>query len=81
VIFVYSQLVSPWLFRPPDSISVCCHQGSKIRYIWMPSPIYQNMVNLIVSFPIWRRPSIFMDVAMWEHHTFDSDVFRCGRVY
>jgi hypothetical protein len=20
-----------------------------------------------VGFPIWRRPSIFMDVAMWEH--------------
>jgi hypothetical protein len=37
----------------------------------MPSPIYQNMVNLIVDFPIWRHPSIFMDVAMWEHSTFD----------
>jgi hypothetical protein len=39
------------------------------------------MVNLIVGFPIWRRPSIFMDVAMWEHRTFDSEVFRCGKVY
>jgi hypothetical protein len=29
------------------------------------------MVNLIVGFPIWRRPSIFMDVAMWEHSAFD----------
>jgi hypothetical protein len=25
--------------------------------------------------PIWRRPSIFMDVAMWEHCTFDCDIF------
>jgi hypothetical protein len=37
----------------------------------MPSPVYQNMVNLIVGFPIWRCPSIFMDVAMWENRTFD----------
>jgi hypothetical protein len=29
----------------------------------MPSPVYQNMVNLIVGFPIWRRPSIFLNVA------------------
>jgi hypothetical protein len=40
----------------------------------MPLPIYQNMVNLIVGFPIWRCPSIFMDPAMWEHHTFDSRI-------
>jgi hypothetical protein len=25
------------------------------------------MVNLIVGLAIWRRPSIFMYVAMWEH--------------
>jgi hypothetical protein len=37
----------------------------------MPSPIHQNMINLIVGFPIWRRPGIFKDVAMWEHRTFD----------
>jgi hypothetical protein len=41
----------------------------------------QNMVNLIVGFPIWRRPSIFKDAEMWEHHTFDCEIFRCGKVY
>jgi hypothetical protein len=30
------------------------------------------MVNLIVGFLIWRCPSIFVDVAMWEHRMFDS---------
>jgi hypothetical protein len=39
------------------------------------------MVNLIVGFPIRRRPCIFMDVAMWEHCTFDSEVFRCGKAH
>jgi hypothetical protein len=38
----------------------------------MPSPIYQDMVNLIVGVPIWRCPSIFMNVAMLEHCTFDE---------
>jgi hypothetical protein len=33
------------------------------------------------GFLIWRRPSIFMDVAMREHCTFDCEVFRCGKVY
>jgi hypothetical protein len=47
----------------------------------MPSPIYQNMVNLIVGFSIWRGPSIFMDVAMGEHRTFDSEAFRCDKGY
>jgi hypothetical protein len=36
----------------------------------MPSPVYQDMVNLIVGVPIWRCPSIFMNVAMREHCIF-----------
>jgi hypothetical protein len=32
-----------------------------MTYIGMPSPIYWKIVNLIVGFPIWRRPSIFMN--------------------
>jgi hypothetical protein len=35
----------------------------------MSSFVYQNVINLIVYFPIWRCPSIFMNVAMWEHCT------------
>jgi hypothetical protein len=41
----------------------------------MPSPIYQDMVNLIVGVPIWRCPNIFMNVAMREHCTFDNEIF------
>jgi hypothetical protein len=39
----------------------------------MPLPIYQNMVNLIVGFPIWRRASTFMNLVMLEHCSFDSE--------
>jgi hypothetical protein len=28
------------------------------------------------GFPTWRRPNIFMNVAMWELRTFE-----CGNVY
>jgi hypothetical protein len=41
----------------------------------MPSPVYQNMVNLVVRLSIRRCPSKFMNVTMWEHRTFDNKVF------
>jgi hypothetical protein len=37
----------------------------------MPSPVYQNMVNLIVSLSIRRYPSRFINVMKWEHCTSD----------
>jgi hypothetical protein len=40
----------------------------------MSSPVYQNMVNLIVSFLIWRHPIIFINFGMLVHHTFDFGV-------
>jgi hypothetical protein len=39
------------------------------------------MVNLITGFPIWRYPIIFMDVVMWQHHTFGCKIFRHGEIY
>jgi hypothetical protein len=48
-------------------------EWSNIKYTRMPSPVYQKRVNLIVSFPVWRRLIIFMDVAMWKHRTFDCE--------
>jgi hypothetical protein len=38
------------------------------------------MVNLVVHPPIRRCPSKFMNVTMWEHRTFDSKIFGCGKV-
>jgi hypothetical protein len=39
------------------------------------------MVNLVVRSPIRRCPSNFMNVTMWEHHTFDNKILRSGEVY
>jgi hypothetical protein len=44
----------------------------------MPSPIYQDMVNLIVGVPVWRRPSVLVNVAIWQQCTFH---FKYGKVY
>jgi hypothetical protein len=63
------------------SYHICCPERSNMKYIKMPSLIYQNMISLIVDFPTWKRPSIFMDVAMWEHHTLDSEAFKCSKIY
>jgi hypothetical protein len=34
-----------------------------------------------IYLPIRRCPSKFMNVTMWEHCTFDSKIFWCGKVY
>jgi hypothetical protein len=49
------------------SITICCPEWSDIQYTWMPSPIHQNMVNLVVHLPIRRRRSIYecYDVRTW----------------
>jgi hypothetical protein len=42
----------------------------------MSSPIYQNVIDLVVCLSIRRGPGIFMDAAMEEHFAFDNKVFR-----
>jgi hypothetical protein len=63
------------------SITICYLERQDIKYTWMPSHIYQNMVNLIVSPSIRRCPSNFMNVKMWDHFTLESQTFGCGKVY
>jgi hypothetical protein len=43
------------------SITICCPERSDIKYTWMPSLIYQNLVNLVVRFPIRKCLSKFID--------------------
>jgi hypothetical protein len=31
------------------SITICCPEWSHIKYTWIPSPVYQNIVKLIVN--------------------------------
>jgi hypothetical protein len=39
--------------------------------VYLPSPIQQDMINLIVSVPIRRSPNAFMNAAIREHCTLD----------
>jgi hypothetical protein len=68
------------LFTGSLSVNFCYHQ-IVVSITDTRMPIYQNKVNVIVGFLTRRRPCIFMDVAMWEHRTLDSEVFRCGKVH
>jgi hypothetical protein len=34
------------------------------------------MANLIAGFLIWKHPSIFVNVVMWEHCTFDYKIMK-----
>jgi hypothetical protein len=63
------------------SITKCCPEWLEIKYTWMPPPIYQNTVNLIVNLSIRRHPCNFMNVTMWEHCTSDRQIFGCDKVY
>jgi hypothetical protein len=38
----------------------------------MLSPIYQNVIDLVVCLSIRRGPGVFMDAAMGEHGAFDN---------
>jgi hypothetical protein len=38
----------------------------------MPSPIYQDVIDLVVSLSIRGGPGVFMDAAMGEHGAFDN---------
>jgi hypothetical protein len=44
-------------------------------------PIYQDLINLVTHSSLRKSPSVFMNVAMSKHCTFDKKVFRCGKVY
>jgi hypothetical protein len=63
------------------SVTICCPEWSDITYTWMLSPVYKNMVNLVVHLSIMRCQSKFINVTVWERHTFDNKIFGCGKIY
>jgi hypothetical protein len=46
------------------SITICCPEWSDNKHTWIPTFINHNVVSLIMSYLIWRHPSIFTKVAM-----------------
>jgi len=41
----------------------------------MPSPIYQYVINLVVSLPIRGGPSLLMNVSVREHRALKNKIF------
>ena len=49
------------------SITISSPESSYILYSIMPSPVYQYVINMVVSLPIRRGPAVLMDVSVEEH--------------
>jgi hypothetical protein len=41
----------------------------------MPALMYEDMINLVVSFPIRRGPGVLMNVSMGEYHALITRFF------
>jgi len=41
----------------------------------MPSPIYQYVINLVVSLPIRRGSGVLMNVSVQEHRALNNQIF------
>jgi len=45
----------------------------------MPSPIYQYVINLFVSFPTTRDPGVLMNVSVQEHRALNYNIFDVAK--
>jgi len=53
---------------------------SHIQYTRMPSPIYQYMVNLVVTLTIRGGPGVFMNVPVREHLAINHQIFDVAKL-
>ena len=44
----------------------------------MSSPIYQYVIDLVVSLPIGRVAGVFMNVPVWEHGALYNQIFHAA---
>jgi hypothetical protein len=61
------------------SITVSPSEKSDIKYTWMPSHVYQDVINLAVRLPLGRGPSVFMSVAIREQCTLTNNFLYVAR--
>ena len=47
-------------------------ERSYIKYTQKPSPVYQYVINLVVSLPIRRSPGVSVNVLVQEHHALNN---------
>jgi len=61
-------------------ITLSSPETSHMQYTRLPPPIYQYVVNLVVSLTIGGDPGVFMNVPVREHRVLNNQIFRCGKV-
>jgi len=47
----------------------------------MPSPVYQYVINLVVSLPIRRGPGVLVTVSVQEHRNLKNQIILCRKIY
>jgi hypothetical protein len=47
-------------------------ERSDSRYTGIPSPVCQNMIDLVMGLSLTGVLGVFVHVVMWEHGTFDN---------
>jgi len=56
-------------------IKISSPKTSHIQHTRVPSPIYQYVVNLVVSIAIRGGPHVFMNVPVREHRALNNQIF------
>ena len=59
------------IVRSPESLY--------IEYTRMPSPVYQYVINLVVSIPVRRGPGVLMKVSVREHPALKNWIFYVAK--
>ena len=57
------------------SITVSAPERWHTEYTRMPSPVYQYVINRIVSLPIRTAPGLRMNISVWEHTEYARILF------
>jgi len=63
------------------SITVSPTETLYFDYTRRTSPVYQHVIDMVVSLSISRGPSVFMNISVRQHRTLDHWIFLCGKVY
>jgi hypothetical protein len=49
--------------------------------LWVCNSNKKHSKNTVAIDGAPKKIVMFMDVAMWEHCTFDSEIYRCGKLH
>ena len=61
-------------------ITISSPKASHIQYTWMPSPIYQYVVNMVLILTIRGGPGVFMNVPVMDYRALNNQIFYVAKL-